>query len=112
MPTSRNFECEATGKACTDPRCKKNFCILDLQERNPRPLSLRDQATVTRGEAEKVVRDWFAWRGKRRPTPAQLERAIRHPKVIAEAKRRAAVIAAWVHARNSIRRTTRARYYS
>jgi hypothetical protein len=48
------------------------------------------ETLVSRKEAEKVARDWFRWAGKR-PTKAQIEKAVRHPKVIAETERRAAV---------------------
>jgi hypothetical protein len=54
--------------------------------------SQKTEVSISRREIEEVVRQWFRQRGKR-PTKAQMEKAIRQPKVIAEAKRRAAVIA-------------------
>jgi hypothetical protein len=51
----------------------------------------KSKTTVTRRELEKVAREIFRARGKR-PTDAQLEKALRHPLVIAEAERRADVL--------------------
>jgi len=94
----RNFQCNATGLPCIEPRCKKTYCILE-HEYN-RHTAARDAAKMPPlKDAEKVARDWFRWSGKR-PTEAQLRKATRHPKVIAEAKRRAAVLSTWLY-RNS-----------
>jgi hypothetical protein len=92
MGASRNFECDATGKPCADPRCKKNFCVLDYQEPTHRPPSNEPfRRDVIQSEAEKVARDWIRWgRLLRIPTKAQLEKAAQHPAIIAEAKRRLA----------------------
>lgn len=75
--------------------CKKGCCTLeqDADQQPPRPKAA--EKSIPNKEAEKVARDWFRWAGKR-STKAQIERAVRHPKVIAEAERRAAVMTAWL----------------
>jgi hypothetical protein len=53
-----------------------------------------------RKEAEKVARDWFSYRGVRRPTEEQVRILARRPQVLQEAKRRIAALSAWL-AKNS-----------
>jgi hypothetical protein len=95
MGAPRKFECDATGKPCADPRCNKNYCVLDYQEPTHRAPQIF-QPDLIQKEAEKVARDWFPWgRLLRTPTKTQLEKAAQHPAVIAEAKRRLAAKRAW-----------------
>jgi hypothetical protein len=30
--TTRNFQCEFTGAACQNPKCKRGFCALEREE--------------------------------------------------------------------------------
>jgi hypothetical protein len=78
MGASRNFECDATGKPCGDPRCKKNFCVLDHQEPTHRPPSNEPfRRDVIQSEAEKVARDWIRW-GRLLRIPTKLNSKRQH----------------------------------
>ena len=96
MKGPRNFVCDGTGKQCVDPRCNKNYCVLDYQEPTYRASPIFSPEQVQK-EAEKVARDWFSWGGllRRRRTPGSLEEAAQLPAVLAEAKRRLVAKRAW-----------------
>jgi hypothetical protein len=95
MIEPRNFQCEATGLPCIDKRCTRKRCTLEIDTERRTAAMRNPEMKIPRGELEKVARDWFVWVGKR-PTKRQIENALWHPKVVAEAKRRAAMPAKWV----------------
>jgi hypothetical protein len=87
--TLRNFDCPAIGSRCEDPRCKKSLCALE-QEIENRAAEYQAEASRFRTQAKKVLHDWCEAQGKPMPAGNTLERALKHPQVVNEAKRRAA----------------------
>ena len=96
-PTTRNFDCPSTGSRCKDPRCKRSFCALEQEGANREAEHSAGEESKFRKEAEKVGREWCELKGRTVPRGAQFERAVKHPKVIEEVKRRAAFIAGFLH---------------
>src|ERR1700730_13808435 len=95
MNKPRNFQCDATGLPCTEGQCRKGYCKLERDEAWRAVSQAGSEVYDLRKEAEKVARDWFDWAG-RQPNEVQLQNAMRHPKVLEEAKRRTAVLSTWL----------------
>jgi hypothetical protein len=89
MRRTKSLECDFSGEACYNPRCKVGLCMeerkfnLSAAHEKTKPLD-RELAKVAKRVAMEIAR----LKGIKSPTPDQIARAIRHPRVLAEAKRR------------------------
>jgi hypothetical protein len=91
MRRIKSIECDFTGEPCYNPRCKVGLCLeerklgllrVEAAHRKTEPLD-REVAKV----AKQVAKE-FARRKGIVATPEQIAKAMKHPRVLEEAKRR------------------------
>jgi hypothetical protein len=86
----RNFDCPETGAPCIDGRCKRTFCVALKEQADALAAQAEAEIAEYRKESEKVIRLWCELKKRPMLTGPQLERAVRDPAVLREAKRRVA----------------------
>ena len=87
----RNFGCPVTGQPCRDARCKRTRCIQDVDadalEADREKRRAANEAKL-RPILETVARDVLRLAGVPHPKLEQLNNAMAHPRVRAEAERK------------------------
>jgi hypothetical protein len=96
MRRVKGLECEFSGELCYDPRCKVGFCIEGRKLSPLRAEAARQKtAKPLDREVARVAKQVAKEEARRRgivATPERIAKAMKHPRVLEEARRRIDVI--------------------
>jgi hypothetical protein len=90
--TARSFHCEFENAPCADPRCKKDYCVLEHEVQQRSAARAAAEADKYHLKAQEVARDILSKKGINDPTEQQVRDLARHPKIVAEAMRRVSAL--------------------
>jgi hypothetical protein len=79
-----------TGEPCEDARCKRSVCFIERESELRRGEREAVENAKILKMAEKIAREVWKLKGVPHPTDEQIQKAMRIPKLIEQAKRRLA----------------------